>query len=73
MGHQGIVSFLYAVAVRIVTCMCVYRRGCGLDIGFIDYLRAVTTNNYTAIATSTLYKIRLSLLRTSLSLLVVAW
>jgi hypothetical protein len=38
-----------------------YRRGFGLDIGFIDHLQAVTTDNYNTIAISTLYKITLSL------------
>jgi hypothetical protein len=37
-----------------------YRRGFVLDIGFIDYLQVVTTNNYNTIAISTQYKITLS-------------
>jgi hypothetical protein len=51
-------------------CMSDYRRGFGLDIGFIDHLQVVTTNNYNTIAISTLYKITPS---PAVSLLVVAW
>jgi hypothetical protein len=39
--------------------MSEYRRGFGLDIGFIDHLRVVITNNYNIIAISTLYKMTL--------------
>jgi hypothetical protein len=31
--------------VNRVTCMCDYRRGFGLEIGFIDHLHVVTTND----------------------------
>jgi hypothetical protein len=46
--------------VNTVTCMSDYRRGYGLDIGFIYHLQVVTANNYNIIAISTLYKIMLS-------------
>jgi hypothetical protein len=35
--------------IGIVTCMSDYRRGFGLDIGFIDHLEVVTTNNYNTV------------------------
>jgi hypothetical protein len=35
---------------NIVTCMNDSRRGFGLDIGFIDNLQFVTTNNYNSVA-----------------------
>jgi hypothetical protein len=53
--------------------MCDYRRGSGLDIGFIDHLQVVTTNIYNTIAISTLYKITLGLFQPAVSSLVVAW
>jgi hypothetical protein len=31
------------------------RRGFGLEIGFIDHIQVITTNNYNNIAISTLY------------------
>jgi hypothetical protein len=31
--------------IHIVTCMSDSRRGFGLEIGFIDHLQVVTTNN----------------------------
>jgi hypothetical protein len=37
-----------------------FRPGFGLDIGFIDHLQVVTTNNYNTIAIFTVYKITLS-------------
>jgi hypothetical protein len=36
--------------VHTVTCMSGNRRGIGLEIGFIDHLYVVTTNNYNTIA-----------------------
>jgi hypothetical protein len=42
----------YLASSDIVTCMSDYRRGFGLDIGFIDYLHVVTRNNYNTIAIS---------------------
>jgi hypothetical protein len=33
--------------LNTVTCMSDSRRGFGLDIGFLDHLQVVTTNNYT--------------------------
>jgi hypothetical protein len=40
--------------------MCDYRRGFRLDIAFIDHLQVETTNKYTTIVISTLYKMKLS-------------
>jgi hypothetical protein len=42
----------------IVTFLSNFRRGFGLEFGFIDHFntRLVTTINYSAIAISTLYK-----------------
>jgi hypothetical protein len=34
---------------HIVTCMSDSRRSSGLDIGFIDHLRIVTTSNYNSL------------------------
>jgi hypothetical protein len=39
------------LCISIVTCMSDYRRGCGLDIEFIDSLQVVSTNNYIVIST----------------------
>jgi hypothetical protein len=44
---------------HIVTNMSDYRRGFELDIGYIDHLQVVTTNNYNTIVIFTLYKITL--------------
>jgi carboxypeptidase C (cathepsin A) len=55
------------------TVMCMSERGFGLDIGFIDHLQTVTTNNYNTIAISTFYKIMPSLFQPAVSSLVVAW
>jgi hypothetical protein len=52
---------------------CYYRQGFGLDIGFIDHLQVVTTNNYNTTTISTLYKIMLSPFHPTVSSLVVAW
>jgi hypothetical protein len=68
--HQLLLDYCQ---VNIVTCMSDYRRGFGLDIGFIDYLQVVTANNYNTIAISTLYKIMLSIFQPAVSSLVVAW
>jgi hypothetical protein len=53
-----------------------YRQGFGFDIGFIDYLQVVTTNNHNTIAISTLYnplELTLSLFQPAVSSLVVVW
>jgi hypothetical protein len=49
------------------------RRGFGLDIGFIDHLEVVTTNNNNTISIYTLFKITLNLFQTAVSSIVVAW
>jgi hypothetical protein len=54
-------------------CICDYRWDFGLNIGFIDQLQVVTTNDYNTVAISTLYKIMLSLFQPAVSALVVAW
>jgi hypothetical protein len=44
-----------------------YRRGFGLDIGFIDYLQVAIACNYNPIAIFTLYKITTSLFQPACS------
>jgi hypothetical protein len=58
-----------------VACMSEYRRGFGLDFGFIDHFNTalVTTLNYSAIANSTPNKITLCLFQLVVYSLVVAW
>jgi hypothetical protein len=40
---------VFASYQTIVTCMSDPRRGFGLELGFIDHLQVVTTNNYNSI------------------------
>jgi hypothetical protein len=57
--------------VNIVTCLSDSRRGFVLDIGFIDYLQVVTTNNCNTIAIST--QTLQNHFKPAVSSLVVAW
>jgi hypothetical protein len=50
-----------------------YRRGFGLDIGFIDHLKVVSSNNYNTIAISKLYKFALSYFQPAIFSLILAW
>jgi hypothetical protein len=60
---------------NIVTCMSAYRRGYGLDIGFIDLINTqlLITPNYNAIADFHTLKITLSLSQPAVSSLDVSW
>jgi hypothetical protein len=49
-----------------------YSRGFGLNIGFIEILQIVTTNNYNSVAISAMYKMILSIFQSAVSSLVVA-
>jgi hypothetical protein len=44
-----------------------------LDIGFIDHLQVLTTNNYNTIAIYTLYKTTLKLFQPAVFSLIVDW
>jgi hypothetical protein len=65
---QVFITIEHSPDINIVTRMSGYRRGLlGLVNRFIDHLQVVTTNTYTTIAISILYKITLILSQPSVS------